>query len=110
MRAGYKFDLFPLGNDEYSRTEFQRRSFREIQAIPTGVIECQMATAEDTILRKLDWYRRGREQSERQWNDLRGIVKVNRAKLDLAYLRQWAPHLRVADLLEKLLGEATLAE
>jgi hypothetical protein len=108
--TGYKFDLFPLGDDDYSRTEFQRRAFREIRALPTGTVECAVASAEDTILRKLDWYRRGHETSERQWNDLRGIVNVNRGKLDLAYLRLWAPHLRVADLLEKLLSETAPAD
>jgi hypothetical protein len=34
--TGYKFDLFPPGDDDYSRIEFQRRAFREIQALPTG--------------------------------------------------------------------------
>jgi hypothetical protein len=104
-QTGYKFDLFPLGQDEYSQTEFQRRAFREIQAFPTGAIECALASAEDNVLLKLDRYRRGNETSERQWNDLRGILKVNATRLDLPYLRKWAPHLRVADLLEKLLLE-----
>ena len=64
-----------------------------------------MATAEDTILCKLEWYRPGGETSERQWNDLRGVLKVSGPRLDLGYLRQWAPYLKVDDLLERLLGE-----
>jgi hypothetical protein len=62
-----------------------------------------VATAEDTVLNKLRWYRAGGETSERQWNDLRGIVQVSGARLDLAYLNTWAPRLGVADLLERLL-------
>jgi len=64
-----------------------------------------VATAEDTILRKLEWYRARGETSERQWNDLRGVLKVSGPRLDLAYLRHWAPFLKVDDLLERLLAE-----
>ncbi len=103
--TAYKFDLFPLRDDAYSRVEFGRRAFTELHSFGPQPIECAVATAEDTILRKLEWYRKGGETSERQWNDLRGILKVSGAHLDLAYLRQWAPHLQVAGLLERLLAE-----
>jgi hypothetical protein len=65
-----------------------------------------VATAEDTVLSKLGWYRASGETSERQGNDLRGIVHVSGARLDLSYLNTWGPRLGVADLLERLLGEA----
>lgn len=45
----------------------------------------------------------GGETSERQWNDLRGVLKISGPRLDLGYLRQWAPYLKVDDLLERLL-------
>ena len=60
-------------------------------------------TAEGTILRKLEWYRRGGESSERQWRDVIGIVNAQRATLDLAFLRKWAALLGVNDLLERVL-------
>lgn len=62
-------------------------------------------TVEDTILRKLEWYRARGEASERQWSDLRGVLKVSGPRLDLDYLRHWAPFLKVKDLLERLLVE-----
>jgi hypothetical protein len=68
-------------------------------------VECSVATAEDTILRKLTWYRAGGETSERQWNDLRGVLKVSGKTLDYDYLRHWAKYLKVDDLLERLLAE-----
>ena len=40
LATAWKFDLFPLRKDEYSRTEFARRSFREIR--PDG-LEAQRA-------------------------------------------------------------------
>ena len=103
--TAYKFDVFTLRDDEYSRTEFGRRVFMEIQNFGTEPIECAVATAEDTILRKLEWYRAGGETSERQWSDVRGVVKISGARLDLDYLRHWAPFLKVDDLLDRLLAE-----
>ena len=58
---------------------------------------------EDILLQKLRWYRRGGEVSDRQWRDILGIVRVQGARLDLAYLRKNAPVLDVADLLERAL-------
>jgi hypothetical protein len=104
--SSFKFDIFPLQKDEFSQTQFGRRQFVETRSLGDP-IECAVATAEDTILNKLRWYRTGGETSERQWNDLRGILQISGARLDLAYLNTWAPQLGVADLLERLLREAT---
>jgi hypothetical protein len=62
-----------------------------------------IATAEDTILSKLEWFRAGGEVSENQWKDVLGILKVQGDSLDMVYLRQWARELRVEDLLERAL-------
>lgn len=105
LGTAWKFDLFPLRKDEYSRTEFARRSFREIRPDGGEAVECAVASAEDTVLRKLEWYRAGGETSERQWNDLRGICRAASGQLDVGYLRRWAGHLKVEDLLETLLAE-----
>ncbi len=103
--SSYKFDIFPVLADDYSQSQFRRRSFLETRSLGDEPIECAFATAEDTILNKLRWYRAGGETSERQWNDLRGILRVSGPRLDLEYLHLWAPRLNVADLLERLLGE-----
>jgi hypothetical protein len=102
--SSFKFDIFPLQKDEYSQTQFRRREFAETRLLGDP-IECAVATAEDTILSKLRRYRTGGETSERQWNDLRGILQVSGAPLDLAYLNTWAPRLGVVDLLERLLHQ-----
>jgi hypothetical protein len=59
--SAFKFDLFPLGDDEYSRTEFDRRSWIELHALGSEPIECAVASPEDTMLRILEWYRAGGE-------------------------------------------------
>jgi hypothetical protein len=40
------------------------------------------------------------------WRDVLGVIKVQAGALDAEYLRRWAPHLGVADLLERALSEA----
>ena len=101
----YKIDVFPLGADEYSQMAFSRRRLEQSRSLGPEPISCAVATAEDIILRKLEWYRAGGEVSDRQWNDLRGVIKVSGVRLDLAYLRRWAATLHVHDLLERLLAE-----
>ena len=68
--------------------------------------EAYFASPEDTVLAKLDSYRRGNEVSERQWLDIVTVIKVQRSKLDIEYMRHWAAELRVTDLLEEALAEA----
>jgi hypothetical protein len=63
-------------------------------------------TPEDVILLKLEWYRLG--PSERQWNDVRGVLEVQAGHLDDAYLDRWAADLGVADLLAHARQEAAL--
>ena len=101
----FKFDIFPVLPDAYHQTQFERRVMAEATQFADVPVRCAVATAEDTLLAKLEWYRAEGETSERQWNDLRGIVRVRGRALDLEYLRRWAPHLGVEDLLERLLAE-----
>ena len=101
----FKFDIFPVLPDACHQTQFARRVMAEATQFGDVAIRCAVATAEDTILAKLEWYRAGGETSERQWNDLRGILRVRGPALDLEYLRRWAPELGVTDLLERLLAE-----
>ena len=64
------------------------------------------ASPEDTVLSKLDWYRRDGEVSDRQWGDVLAVLKVQGSALDIGYLRTWASRLDIADLLERALAEA----
>ncbi|MFI4943898.1 MAG: hypothetical protein ACHP85_11580 [Burkholderiales bacterium] len=67
----------------------------------------RIASPEDTLLAKLEWYRRGGESSERQWSDILGLLRVRAGRLDLAYLERWAEALGVADLLERASRQAS---
>ena len=97
--SSYKFDVFPLSSDLFQQSQFSRRETRDI-VLGSGALAVPVSTAEDTLLMKLLWYRAGGEVSERQWNDVRGIVAVQRQRLDREYLRRWAAYLKVMELLD----------
>ncbi len=61
-----------------------------------GVIT-HLATAEDTILAKLEWARDG--GSERQVADVVAMLSIGGASLDKSYLDRWANDLGISDLL-----------
>jgi len=69
--TSFKFDIFPLQRDEYSQVQFQRRRFEELTLVGEEPVECAVASAEDTVLAKLRWYREGGEGSQTQWHDVR---------------------------------------
>jgi len=103
MPTAVKVDIFIPGRDALDRERLKRRmpvSFSSGSDAVTLFVD----TPEDTILRKLEWYRRGGESSERQWRDVVGIVNAQSLRLDRAYLRAWAVKLAVSDLLERVLG------
>ena len=99
----FKVDHFVASDDEFARTQLNRRQLKKLA--PDGPNEVCVATAEDTILAKLRWYRAGNESSQNQWNDVLGILAVAREGLDVEYLRVWAERLGVGDLLQKVLAE-----
>jgi len=105
FRSSFKFDLFPLQPDPFNRSQFSRRQVAEHTLFGGSRLRFSVASPEDVILSKLDWYRRGGEVSERQWNDVLGVIAVQRERLDSDYLRQWAGVLGVSELLEKALAE-----
>ena len=99
----FKVDVFIPQRRPYSQAQLERRVKRIIWPEP----ECTayLASAEDNILAKLEWYRMGGEVSERQWRDILGVLKVQGDRLDFGHLRRWAADLNVADLLEKAVGQ-----
>ena len=94
--SSYKFDIFPLRSDPFQQSQFLRREMKDL-VVADGALAVPVATAEDTLLMKLVWYRSGGEVSERQWNDVRGMVAVQGKRLDREYLKRWAAYLKVAD-------------
>jgi hypothetical protein len=67
-----------------------------------------IASPEGTILNKLEWYKMGGGVSDRQWNDILGVLKIRGTMLDMQYLKRWAAVLDISNLLERALEDAGL--
>ncbi len=99
-----KVDFFVLGDAPFDRAQLERRRLSPV--LGDSERRVFVSSAEDLILRKLDWYRLGGGVSDRQWRDVLGMIKVQASRLDLAYLRRWATELALTELLEHALGQA----
>lgn len=102
MRSGVKVDFFAAGSDPFELERLRTRIAVQVTADPSRNL--WFDTAEHTLLRKLEWYRRGGEVSDRQWRDVLAIVALQGESLDRAELARWAKTLGVADLLERSMG------
>ena len=102
-----KVDVFVLKSRAFDQEESRRV---QQQVLVEGSRTFYMASPEDLLLNKLEWYRMGGEVSDRQWNDILGVLKVQGTALDMDYLQRWAADLDVTDLLERALVDAGLKE
>jgi hypothetical protein len=100
----FKVDIFIPRQRPFQRSQITRAQRQTFEL--ESAMSANFASPEDTILSKLEWYRMGGEVSERQWRDIRGVMKTREGELDLNNLHKWAAELKVADLLERALKEA----
>jgi hypothetical protein len=90
-----KVDLFAVGPAPYDEVEFARRAPVRVRDTGETLV---IKSAEDTVLRKLLWYRDGGHVSDRQWRDVLEVLRVSGDTMDFAYMTSWAERLRIEDL------------
>jgi hypothetical protein len=95
MATGWKIDLIIRKDRPFSVEEFRRR-----EAVDLFGTRVFVATAEDSILAKLEWAKLG--DSERQLRDVLGILSVRGASLERGYIEQWAGALGVLEQWRRL--------
>ena len=88
LATGWKVDFICRKSRLFSRTEFDRRVRAELEGLSLYI-----ATAEDVVLAKLEWAKLG--GSQRQIEDVAGLLEVRGAELDLAYVERWVAALGV---------------
>ncbi|MEQ1910278.1 MAG: hypothetical protein ABMA15_15735 [Vicinamibacterales bacterium] len=100
----FKIDVFVSKGRPFDLEAAHRARPQAIDEAEDGPL-FPVASAEDVVLAKLEWFRLGGETSERQWWDVIGVLRVAE-DADRAYLRQWAAALSLTDLLERALVDA----
>ena len=97
----FKIDVFIAGSKTLPTAQLAHRQNRIIDE--TTQRQLYITSAEDTILAKLVWYQKGGEVSNRQLQDVEGIIKVQGSQLDIQYLNDMAITLGVSDIFKKLI-------
>lgn len=90
MRSGWKIDFICRKSRPFSLAEFERRFSRDFAGVSVYI-----ATAEDSLLSKLEWAKI--MHSERQIDDAAGILRVQQGTLDLAYIEHWVADLNLTE-------------
>ena len=93
-----KIDFFGRGYEPFDESEFSRRRAVVVRASGETIV---VKSAEDTVLRKLLWFRKGGEVSEKQWRDIVSVLRISGASMDDAYLTSWASRLQLDTLLQR---------
>jgi len=103
LDGALKVHLFVLGHGLLDRNQLARRISVSANGLASAV---WITSAEDQVLRKLDWLRRGDGASDQHQRDILGILRVRKGLLDLDYLRATAALVDLTDDLEPALGAA----
>lgn len=97
----FKLDLFVAKERPFDVAQLAQRQAVVVDESSGKTV--YVLSPENTILAKLEWYRLGGDQSERQWRDVLGIVNVQ-TELDWAYLVTSAREMGIADLIERIIS------
>lgn len=57
-------------------------------------------------MQKLVWMTIFQNESQKQWRDILGVIKIQQEHLDLTYLWQWSAYLNVSEQLRQALQES----
>lgn len=105
LPSSFKVDVFvsrqrPFDNESMVRAKLEKLG-------ENRKLQVQIASAEDTIISKLEWFRLTNETSERQWDDVSRLIQLLGNAADHVYLERAAKSVHVEDLLDRLLKQST---
>lgn len=99
LKTAYKIDIFVCSNTGFKGELFARKKSLKIDESIEKIFS--VVAPEDIILLKLKWYFDTDCTSQRQWEDVLGVIEMQKEKLDIDYLKKWAVDIGVSDLLQK---------
>jgi len=104
LETSFKIDVFIQGPNEFEQQLLARR--KRIRLSDSLEKRFCVVSPEDIILLKLRWYARTGCVSDRQWDDILGVLRVQGDSLDFQYLKVWSRKLRVDELLQRAISES----
>jgi hypothetical protein len=103
LATSFKVDVFVSRRRPFDRACMDRATTETLGSMPTLTV--RIATAEDSIVSKLEWYRKTNETSDRQWDDVTRLIRLLGSDADLGRLTAMSESVGVDDLLRRLLQE-----
>ncbi|NCX99496.1 MAG: hypothetical protein EBX35_13200 [Planctomycetia bacterium] len=102
LPTAYKVDVFVSRGRPFDQAAMARAMPQALSADDS--LRVPVATPEDSVVAKLEWFRLGDESSQRQWDDVSRLVALHGPALDVAHMRLMAESVGVIDLLNRLLA------
>lgn len=97
---GVKADIIVATNGEFDQLQLSRRIWMKVGTAG----EAWVASPEDVILKKLEYYQLGR--SPKHVRDIASMLRINQRPLDMAYIEHWVAKLNVQDVWQEILSVA----
>lgn len=93
--TGLKVDFWIRKNDDYSQEAFRRRGWYPYQGT-----EICLATPEDMIIEKLEWFKRS--EIDKHYFDALGIYRIQKEKLDIRHIDFWCQQKSIQEIWERI--------
>ncbi len=103
-----KIDVFAVKSRDYDLIALTRIR-EDVVKVEEGLFDIVLAAPEDVVLNKIEWYEKGDRVAERQWKDVIGVLEIQKGKLDIGYLKQWAETLKLDELLQQAFDAAGIS-
>ncbi len=97
----FKVDVFVSRDRPFDQESMARATKGKIGS--QQIVEVLLASPEDNIISKLEWYKISDETSQRQWQEVSKVIGLLGERADLDYLRHAAESVAVTELLNRLL-------
>lgn len=85
--SGLKIDIMVPADTAFNRSRFQRTH----RVSPEEDFDAEFASAEDLIVKKLEYYQEG--GSDKHLRDIAGVLRIGGSEIDLDYIAMWAEKL-----------------
>jgi hypothetical protein len=104
LQTTEKAHIFISRNQPFDLSKMNRRQLYFVENEPEKSF--YVCSPEDSILQKLFWFKLSQEQSQKQWRDILGVLKLQRENLDFNYLSLWSKNLSIQENLSIAMTES----